>query len=315
MMKQRLYGAAVLLSFFSLWGHDHAITKYILACGGFGTRMLPLTSSVPKEMVSLMGKPAMHVAVEEAFRSGLTQCFVITKRNKNSIEDYFDYSPELEPLLEKHGKINLIQDLIDLRSAMQMVYIRQPHQGGTGDAIMKAYGLFSDPYFAVGWPDVFMLGEDDLFATMKKLSQKYDASVVAVQEVPIEEVQYHGVVVIGNELESGVFEITNMVEKPEPKRSPSNLTNIGRFIVSQEIFNSLRSIKKAPNGELQFPDAILDMIQKGHRVIAYKTKGTMHDIGRTVPWLEGTIRYGLSQKNYASEVKQLIINLAAELSH
>ncbi len=289
-----------------------SVTKYVVPCGGFGTRMLPFTYAVPKEMIPLMDKPALQETIEEGLRGGLNQFYIITKRQKSCIEEHFDAAPEIESMLSKAGKSHLIDSIKDIRARSQFVYIRQPKMGGTGHAVLQAKNVISDDYFAVGWPDVFLLGEPDLFKNMIDLCQKEHASIIAVQEIPMDQVGYYGVVVTGKELAPNVFEVTDLVEKPKPEESPSNLVNVGRFILSKKIFSSLELIPQAANGELQLPDAIVDMMKKGERIIAYKTKGEMYDIGRPLPWLEGTIRYGLAQETFSKEVKELLRKLVKE---
>lgn len=289
------------------------ITKYVIPCGGFGTRMLPWVKAVPKEMMPLINKPAIQETVEEGLRGGLSQFYIVTKRQKNGLEDHFDICPELDQMLAKVGKLSLVSDLTELCKKSQFIYIRQPEQGGTGHAVAMLKNIITDDYFAVGWPDIIILSEDDIFKTMIEISQKYQASVVAVTEIPMSEVSSYGVVVTKKEIEPGLYEIINLVEKPEPTRSPSNLVNVGRFILSSRIFDSLAVIPRAKNGELQLPDAILDMIQKGERVIAYKIKGQFYDIGRPMPWLEGTIRYGLQHPDFKEEVKDIIRKIMKDI--
>lgn len=289
-----------------------SVTKYVVPCGGFGTRMLPFTYAVPKEMVQLMDKPALQETIEEGLRGGLNQFYIITKRQKSCIEDHFDASPEIESVLSKAGKSHLIESIKNICAQSQFVYIRQPEMGGTGHAVLQAKNLISDDYFAVGWPDVFLLGEPDLFKHMIELCQKEHASIIAVQEIPMDQVGYYGVVVTGKELAPNIFEVIDLVEKPKPEESPSNLVNVGRFILSKKIFTSLELVPRAANGELQLPDAIIDMMKKGERIIAYKIKGELYDIGRPIPWLEGTIRYGLAQENFSKEIKELLRKLVKE---
>lgn len=288
------------------------VSKYVVPCGGFGTRMLPLSFSMPKEMIPLMSKPALQEAVEEGLRGGLSQFYIITKRQKSCIEDHFDPSPEIEEALKASGKLDRIASIKAIHDQAKFIYLRQPEMGGTGHAVLQAKPFISDDYFAVGWPDVFLLGEPTLFKSMINVCKQYSASVIAVQEIPMSEVGHYGVVVVGNEIAPNVFEVTDLVEKPKPEESPSNLVNVGRFVLSKKVFDSLEVIPRASNGELQLPDAIIDMMKKGEKLYAYKTPAKLYDIGRPVPWLEGTIRYGLAQKEFANEVKEVLKSIVKD---
>ncbi len=282
------------------------ITKLVIPCGGYGTRMLPCSKSIPKEMLPIMDVPAIQLMAREAVASGIQQCYVITKRQKEAIADHFDITPELENELAKHNKLHFLRELIDIRNSLEFVYIRQPYMGGTGHATALLKNFISDEYFCLGWPDIVILGEDNLFGNMIALAKRERATVIAVTEVPIQEVQNCGVVVVGKELLPGVYEVTDLVEKPKPEKSPSNLINTGRFVLSSKIFSSLDTIPKAANGELQLPDAIADMMNKGERVVAYKIKGKFYDIGRPMSWLETVIRYGLQDPRYKDDIKKMI---------
>lgn len=308
-----IYIIALLATFLSVYGHI-PITKYVIPCGGWGTRMLPFTKAFPKEITQLMNKPAIQVIVEEGVHAGLTQFYIITKRQKSAIEDHFDAAPELEQLLAQQKKIHLLHDITMLRKTAQFLYIRQAEQGGTGHAVATLKHTITDDYFMVGFPDLIIIGEDDMVKTMVEISQREQASVVAIEEVPMNEVNNYGVVVVQHEIASGIYEITDFIEKPDPKTSPSNLVNIGRYVLSKKIFASLDAIARAPNGELQLPDAIKHMLYQGERVLAYKIKGKVYDIGRPGPWLEGTIRYGLQHPDFKEEVTAIIRRIMQDIS-
>lgn len=311
--KKMVQTVAIIGVCLSLSIQAFSVTKYIIPCGGFGTRMLPFTYAMPKEMIPLMNTPALQEAVEEGLRGGLDLFYIITKRKKGSVEDHFDAAPEVEGLLARSGKEHLVHSIKSIRERSKFVYIRQSEPLGTGHAVLQAKGMISDDYFAVGWPDVFLLGEPDVFKNMIELCKKENASIIAVKEVSMDQVSHYGVVVTGKQLAANAFEVTDLVEKPKPEESPSNLVNAGRFILSNKVFDSLESIPYATNGELQLPDAIIDMMKKGERIIAYKIKGELYDIGRPIPWLEGTIRYGLAQESFSKEVKELLRKLVIEL--
>lgn len=292
----------------------HNITSYVLPCGGWGTRMLPFTKAFPKEITQLMNKPVIQVVVEEGVRGGLSHFYIITKRQKSAIEDHFDAAPELEQLLAQCGKLSLLEEVTALRKAAQFLYIRQAEQGGTGHALATLKNIMTDDYFMVGYPDVIILGEDDMVKTMIEISQREHASVIAIEEVPMSEVQNYGVVVVQKEIAPGIYEISDFIEKPDPKTSPSNLVNIGRYILSKKIFASLEVTPCAKNGELQLPDAIKHMLYQGERVLAYKIKGKVYDIGRPCPWLEGTIRYGLQHPDFKKEVTTILHRIMKDIT-
>ena len=311
MIMKKCFPLILLLTSCALY--SFSVTKYVIPCGGYGTRMLPFTYAVPKEMVPLMNVPALQETVEEGLRGGLHQFYIITKRKKSCIEDHFDASPEIDFVLNRSNKKHLTRSIKEVCDNSQFVYIRQSEPYGTGHAVMQAKDVIADDYFAVGWPDVFVLGEPDIFKNMIELCERENASIIAVQEIPMNEVNHYGVVVTGKQLAPNVFEVTDLVEKPKPEESPSNLVNVGRFILSKKIFTALEETPYATNGELQLPDAMLNMMKNGERILAYKTKGELYDIGRPIPWLEGTIRYGLAQEKFAEDVRALLKRLTKEL--
>ncbi len=290
-----------------------AITKLVLPCGGWGTRMMPYTKAQPKEVANILNKPAIQLVVEEGIASGLTEFVIVTKRHKDSIADHFDALPELEGSLYRNKKEHLISDITGIRSKADFMYIRQAEQKGTGDAVLITQKWIKDEFFCVAFPDNIFIGEENLFAEMIKIAQRENASVVAVEEVPLKEVVHHGVVVIKKEIEPGLYEIADLVEKPRPEEAPSRLVNCARFVLSSKIFKSLETIPCAPNGELQLPDAILDLIKRGERVLAYWSKNQRYDIGRPMPWLETNIRYALQHPTFKDEMRSLLKTVSDEL--
>ncbi len=288
------------------------ITTFVVPCGGDGTRMLSSSKAVAKEMVNIMNRPAIELIIKEGIDSGLSKFILITKRGKDSIGNHFDAAPDLENLLAKAGKSHLLAEVTEMRSLINIMYIRQPEQKGTGHAILLAKPWITDDYFCVGWPDNLIVGKEHLFAEMIKICQQENACVIAIEEIPVEEIPYNGVVVIGKEIQPNVYEVTNLIEKPKPHETQSNLVNSGRFVLSSKIFQALEEIPYAANGELQLPDAILHMIKKGERVVAYRMKNQRYDIGRPVPWLEATMRYALENPAFKDEVRALMHELVQE---
>lgn len=255
------------------------VRKAVIPAAGLGTRFLPATKAMPKEMVPIVDKPTIQFIVEEAKKSGIEDILIVTGKNKRSIEDHFDANPELEQDLEEKGKtelLHLTQSITNL--GVNLYYTRQPHPAGLGDAILRARSFVGDEPFAVMLGDDLM---DDKVPLTKQLIDRYDkthASTIAVMPVPHEEVSKYGVIDPDSEIEPGLINVKAFVEKPDVDKAPSDYAIIGRYLLTPEIFDILAHQKPGRGGEIQLTDAI-DTMNKTQRVFAHVFNGERHDVG------------------------------------
>lgn len=265
------------------------ITKAVVPAAGFGTRFLPWTKSSPKEMLPLLNKPAIQVIAEEIRDSNLSECIIINAHSKQALVDFFKPSAHLETFLKEKNKSALLHDLNQLIKQLSFSYIYQDEAKGLGHAISLVQNAIQDEYFGIALPDDIMISNPPGLAQLIAVAQKYNASVIAVQEVPKEAVSAYGVVAIADQLDQDTFEITDMVEKPKPAEAPSQLAISGRYVLSPKIFAALADIKPTIGGEIQLTDGMRAMLKAGERVVAHKIHGTRHDIGNPAGWLKANL--------------------------
>lgn len=273
------------------------ITKSLIPSAGLGTRLLPLSKSMPKELIPLLDKPAIQYIIEEGLNSGINEFGIILNPEKAAIKNYFSHNLILENNLKKANKLNLLSGINNIIDSSRFGYISQTEALGTGHAVLMGESYIGDNYFGVFFPDDIVIGEICL-KELIKISKKYNASVIAVKETPLETISSYGVIAIKSNPEENVFELAGVVEKPAPKDAPSNLSIIGRYVLSPKIFESIKKVPKAPNGEHQLTDAILDMMQSGEKVMAYKISGERLDVGNIPSWLESNIKMALQNPTY-----------------
>ena len=264
-----------------------SIKKCLFPAAGYGTRFLPATKAMPKEMLPILTKPLIQYGVEEALEAGCTNMAIVTGRGKRSIEDHFDISYELEHQIKNTSKEHLLDDIRCVIEKCTFTYVRQVEMKGLGHAILIGKSLIGDePFGVVLADDLCNHHEDGVLSQMIKIYEKYECCVVAIQEVPEKDTSKYGV--ISGHLVDGskdTYRVNNMVEKPEPKDAPSNLAIIGRYILTPEIFEVLERTKPGKNGEIQITDALLEMAKQG-KVIGYKFKGKRFDCGSVDGFVE-----------------------------
>jgi len=282
-----------------------AISKVVIPAAGLGTRFLPETKAIPKEMLPILNKPAIQYIVEEAVQSGIKLFLMITSKEKNAIANHFDLSPELNLFLQEHGKQALVAGLDKLIRTTQFTYIRQPEPLGLGHAVYMARHSIGKEYFGVMLPDDIMVSQNAGLAQLIAVAHQEKASVLAVQEVPLEKTASYGVVSIKKQISPNLFQINNLVEKPPSKDAPSNLAIVGRYVLSHKIFDSLDAIKPYAHDELQLTDAIAHMLNNGEKVFAYKLQGHRYDVGTPMGLIKANIGIGLQHPEYASEIKKM----------
>ncbi len=265
------------------------ITKCLFPAAGYGTRFLPATKAMPKEMLPVLTKPLIQYGVEEAMEAGCDVMSVITGRGKRAITDHFDISYELEHQIKGSSKEALLEDIRKIIDKCTFTYTRQNEMKGLGDAIYKGKVLVGeqDPFAVILADDLCVNPEGDgVLKQMVDLYNKYKCCIVATMEVPMEEVHKYGVIE-GNMIEEGVYMVSNMVEKPDNDKAPTNLAVIGRYILTPDIFKVIEKTKPGKNGELQITDALCAQAKNG-MVIAYKFKGKRFDCGSVDGFVEAT---------------------------
>jgi len=274
------------------------INKCLFPAAGYGTRFLPATKATPKEMLPVLTKPLIQYGVEEAVTAGIKTMAIVTGRGKRAIEDHFDISYELEHQIKGTSKEYFLTEIRALINQCTFSYTRQVEMKGLGHAILTGETLIGNEPFAVVLADDLCDNESaGVLEQMVKLYNKYQCSIVAIEEVPKEETSKYGVIA-GNEIEDNVYEITDMVEKPDPADAPSNLAIIGRYILTPDIFDILRETAPGKGAEIQITDALLTQAKHG-RVLAYKFKGRRFDCGSVDGFVEAT-NYFYDQKKTAN---------------
>jgi UTP--glucose-1-phosphate uridylyltransferase len=263
------------------------IKKCLFPVAGYGTRFLPATKAMPKEMLPILDKPLVQYGVEEALEAGLTDIGFVTGRGKRAIEDHFDVSFELEQQIAGTGKERMLDGIRDLIEQCTFSYTRQIEMHGLGDAILKGRNLIGDNPFGVVLADDLCFGNTTgVLAQMVNLFRQFRCSIVAIEEVPAEDTSAYGVIA-GDAISDRLFRVTDMVEKPAPEDAPSNLAIIGRYILTPDIFDILDETPAGKNGELQITDALLRQAREGC-VIAYKFDGRRFDCGSIAGYVEAT---------------------------
>jgi len=281
------------------------VHKVVIPAAGLGTRFLPATKAIPKEMMPILDKPAIQYIVEEALLSHIKQFFMITSKGKNAIANHFDYNPCLEDFLKERGKESLLKNLNTISRAGHFTYIRQGEPLGLGHAIAMARNSIGKEYFGVCLPDDIIINKTPGLSQLIKVAHQEKASVIAVQEVPMDAISSYGVIAIKKQITPNMYQVAHLVEKPEPKDAPSNLAIIGRYVLSHKIFDAIDEITPFSSGEIQLTDAIVNMMSNNEKVIAYKVQGQRFDIGNPLGWLKANIGMAVNSKAYGPHIKKL----------
>ncbi|AEF22365.1 MULTISPECIES: UTP--glucose-1-phosphate uridylyltransferase GalU [Pseudomonas] len=264
------------------------IKKCLFPAAGYGTRFLPATKAMPKEMLPVVNTPLIQYGVEEALDAGLNEIAMVTGRGKRSLEDHFDISYELEHQIRNTDKEKYLVGIRRLIDNCTFSYTRQVEMKGLGHAILSGRPLIGDEPFAVVLADDLCLnvGGDGVLTQMVKLYNQFRCSIVAVQEVPMDEIHKYGVIA-GETIRDDIFRVSHMVEKPKAEEAPSNLAIIGRYILTPDIFDLIKNTEPGKGGEIQITDALMQQAQEGC-VLAYKFKGRRFDCGGAEGYIEAT---------------------------
>ena len=291
------------------------VRKAVIPAAGLGTRFLPATKALAKEMLPIVDKPTIQFIVEEALKAGIEDILVVTGKSKRSIEDHFDSNFELEYNLKEKGKNDLLK-LVDETTGMRLHFIRQKHPRGLGDAVLQAKAFVgSEPFVVMLGDDLMDITDDTATTLTKQLMNDYDethASTIAVMKVPHEEVSAYGVIAPQGEGINGLYSVETFVEKPTPEEAPSDLAIIGRYLLTPEIFQILENQKPGAGNEIQLTDAI-DTLNKTQRVFAREFKGRRYDVGDKFGFMKTSIDYALKHPQVKDDLKQYIIDLGKKL--
>ena len=287
------------------------VRKAIIPAAGLGTRFLPATKAMAKEMLPIVDKPTIQFIVEEAINSGIEDILIVTGKSKRPIEDHFDSNPELEANLKSKGKMELLE-LVEETTGLNLFFVRQSYPKGLGDAVLQAKAFVGNEPFVV------MLGDDlmeDEVPLTKQLINGYDkthASNIAVMKVPHEETSKYGIIDVEGQVDETTYNVRRFVEKPNPEDAPSDLAIIGRYLLTPEIFDILENQEPGAGNEIQLTDAI-DTLNKTQRVFAHEFKGTRYDVGDKFGFLKTSIQYGLKHPEIKDSLNDYIIELGKKL--
>nr|WP_321257743.1 UTP--glucose-1-phosphate uridylyltransferase GalU [uncultured Pseudodesulfovibrio sp.] len=283
------------------------IKKAVIPVAGWGTRSLPATKNVPKEMLPIFRKPIVQYIVEEGIDAGLTDVVFITNQNKTIIEDHFDRNFLLEQLLERAGKDEMLEEVKRVASLVNVIGVRQKEQLGLGHAVLSAREICKNEPFAVMLGDDLMFGVDTGIGELLRAAKATGKAVVGVIEVPEEKVSRYGVIK-GEELEDGTYRVTNLVEKPSKEEAPSNLAIIGRYVLLPEIFDILEGQKAGVGGEIQLTDALQGLADQD-KLIAVKLGGQRFDAGDWVEYLTANIYFALHDEELRDDLVKRLLEL------
>ena len=280
------------------------VRKAIIPAAGLGTRFLPATKAMPKEMLPILTKPTIQYIVEEAVASGIEQIIIVSGRNKRAIEDHFDHAPELENILRQKGKLDLLKEVDASTTMAEIHYIRQKEPKGLGHAIWSARHFIGDEPFAVLLGDDIIVSEEPGLKQLMDQYEELDASVVGVRHVPTEDTHRYGIIDPLNQT-GRRYQVRQFVEKPVQGTAPSNMAIIGRYILTPAIFEYLANQEAGSGGEIQLTDAI-ERLNGQENVYGYELEGKRFDVGEKMGYVETTLAFALEDTEIQADVRNLL---------
>lgn len=281
---------------------ESKVRKAVIPAAGLGTRFLPATKAQPKEMLPVYDRPAIQYVVEEAVNAGIRDLLIVTGRGKQSIENHFDKSVELETMLDARGKTDLLKTVRDISDLCDILYVRQKEQLGLGHALLCGRSFVQNEPFAVFLGDDIIHGDTPAIAQLMDVFARFGGGgVLCVEEVPRDRISSYGVVKV-KEKGEGVYEVLDMVEKPKPEKAPSNLGIVGRYLLTPEIFTHLDETKPGAGGEIQLTDALRALNRKTP-FHAVKFRGTRYDIGNKLEYIKASLDYALRDPGIARALR------------
>ncbi len=285
------------------------IKKALIPAAGLGTRFLPATKSMPKEMLPIIDTPVIQYVVEEAIASGIEDIIIITGRGKRAIEDYFDDSPELEMHLAKKHQTDMLKLVRDISSLVDIHYIRQKEPNGLGDAVLRAENHIGDEPFAVLLGDDIIVNDKPCTAQLIENFEKYGRSTIAVEEVPYEKLSSYGIIK-GKPLDDSLYVLEDIVEKPAPEDAPSNIGAIGRYVFTPEIFDCIKHAGTGVGSEIQLTDGIR-LLNKSQMIYACRFKGKRFDTGDRLGYVKSIVDFALQNENLRDDVLEYLREILA----
>ncbi|AKC95559.1 UTP--glucose-1-phosphate uridylyltransferase GalU [Sneathia vaginalis] len=291
------------------------IRKAVIPAAGIGSRVLPATKAQPKEMLPIIDKPAMQYLVEELIDSGITEILIITGRNKESIENHFDYSYELESILKEQGKTELLNVVEEISKLANIYYVRQKAPLGLGHAISKAESFVGDEPFVV------LLGDDIMYTenmpVTKQLVNKYyevgGGNILGIQKVAHDQTSKYGIIDIKEQIDDRTYLVKEFVEKPSVDKAPSDYAALGRYVLKPEIFKYLKTIKPGADGEIQLTDAILAMTKDNNPLYAYDFDALRYDTGDKFGMFKANVEFGLRHPELKDRIREYLKGLVGKL--
>ena len=286
------------------------VSKAVFPVAGMGTRFLPATKAIPKEIMTLVDRPLIQYAIDEARAAGIKEFIFVTARGKSALEDYFDHSPELEAALRRAGKDDLLEVLRDTNmDSGAIAYVRQNRAMGLGHAVWCARRLIGNEPFAVLLPDDVIAGEKPCLQQMVEAYEQTGGNMVACMEVPLEKTSSYGVLEVAEDM-GAILQVKGMVEKPK-ENPPSNLAVIGRYILTPKIMVNLSRMRQGAGGEIQLTDAIAEEAATAGNVVGFRFRGQRYDCGSKAGFLQATVAFGLSRPDLRDEFAAYLNDMLA----
>ena len=283
------------------------VRKGVILAAGYGTRMLPITKAMPKEMLPLVDKPVIHYVVEEAVASGIEQIIMVTSSGKRAVENYFDHTPALDRMLEEKGDYERLAELRRIAEMADIVFVRQKEQKGIGHAVLTVKSVVGNEPFALYFPDDIIIADRPVTRQLLDVYERHDGCVLAVQQVPHEEISHYGSLA-AEPLEEGVFRVLGLVEKPRPEEAPSDLATVGRYVLTPDIFGALKETKPGVGGEIQITDG-LSLLLKQSPIFACRFQGRRYDTGRPLGLLQASLDLALQRPEIAPQLRDYLRSL------
>ena len=287
------------------------VRKAVIPAAGLGTRVLPITKSMPKEMLPIVDKPAIQYIVEEAVRSGITDILIITNRGKEILEDHFDHSIELEERLAQSGKTDMLRQVQEISSLANLYFIRQKETRGLGHAVGRARAFVGDEPFAVLYGDDVIIGEDPACGQLCRAYEEYGLGVVGIKEVTPEQIVRYSSLKV-DPLRDNLYRVTDMVEKPRPEEIFSNYAILGRYVLKPSIFDILENLAPGYGGEIQLTDGLKELCRRD-AMVAVDFEGKRYDTGNLKGFLEATIDFSLAHPETGEWLRGFLKDRAAAL--
>ena len=285
------------------------VRKAVILAAGHGTRFLPATKAVPKEMLPLVDQPVIQHVVEEAVAAGLSHITIVTAGAKRSVEDHFDRNPDLEQVLESTGKEAELREVRRLTHLAELAFVRQKERRGIAHAVLTARHVVGDDPFALFFPDDIIVSDVPAIRQLIDVHERHEGSVIAVQRLPREEVVHYGVVA-PEPCEDRVYRVRGIVEKPQADEAPSDLATVGRYVLTPHIWPLLERTQPDANGEMQLTDTLAMLLQAGHPLFACEFQGERFDTGRPLGLLEASVTLALRREDMGPALKRYLRSLS-----